>query len=492
MSVTRRRFDLVDAYVLGVVLLAIGALAVSRTASTTAVDWWGVAVLGLVGLLLQVSSTHLRTGGARGSIAFLPDLSAIILFGSFWAAIVTLIGTFFGQLASRRPVQRVVFNAGQKVVSVVLAGLVYGVIGGAVPFSLFGQFSGGLSPEFEAVFRDVVAFAGAGIAYFLANSMAVSLAVALESRRRFFDVWRTNTLWVFGYDLAASGLAIVLAWFYTIFDQLEGLTRLGFLAVFLPIILVKHVYSKLNTLQGLYDELDVAHAKLEQNMREQLAVMVKSIEARDPYTSGHSRRVAVLSRTIAREIGLPEELISEVENAALMHDVGKIHAEFAPLLSKEGKLTPDEWEVMKTHAVKSEELVAMFSRFHGIVQAAVRSHHERWDGLGYPDGLANSNIPMGSRIIMVADTIDAMTTERPYRKPLGFDVVISELLKHRGTQFDPALVDCAVNSVSIRRLATTQGTVLTDDDLPRASSRPVSLRSHESFFTGRRLNPGGE
>ena len=137
-------------------------------------------------------------------------------------------------------------------------------------------------------------------------------------------------------------------------------------------------------------------------------------------------------------------------------------------------------------------MVAMFSRFHGTVRATVRSHHERWDGLGYPDGLANTNIPIGSRIIMVADTIDAMTTERPYRKALGFDVVIAELLKHRGTQFDPSLVDRAVNSVSIRRLATTQGTVLTDDDLPRASARPVSLRSHESFFTGRRLNPGGE
>ena len=87
MSVTRRQLSLVDAYVLGVVLLGIGAIAVSRTVSITVVDWWGVALLGLVGLLLEVSSTRLRTGGARGSIAFLPHLSAIILFGSFWAAI---------------------------------------------------------------------------------------------------------------------------------------------------------------------------------------------------------------------------------------------------------------------------------------------------------------------------------------------------------------------------------------------------------------------
>jgi HD-GYP domain-containing protein (c-di-GMP phosphodiesterase class II) len=319
--------------------------------------------------------------------------------------------------------------------------------------------------------------------------MAVSLAVALSSGRRFLEVWQTNTLWVLGYDIAASGLAIVVAWFYTLFDSLHGFARLGFMAVFLPIILVKHVYGKLNTLQGLYDDLDAAHAKLERNMREQLAMMVKSIEARDPYTSGHSRRVAVLSRTIARDVGLPDDLVTEVENAALMHDVGKIHAEFAPLLSKEGKLTPEEWEIMKTHAVKGEELVAMFSHFHGTVQAVVRHHHERWDGLGYPDGVAGDRIPIGARIIMVADTIDAMTTERPYRKPLGFDVVIAELQKHRGTQFDPALVDRVVSSVSIRRLAATQGAPLANDG-PPALSKPVSLRSHGSFFTGRRLNPG--
>ena len=144
---------------------------------------------------------------------------------------------------------------------------------------------------------------------------------------------------------------------------------------------------------------------------------------------------------------------------------------------------------MKTHAAKSEELVAMFSHFHGTVQAAVRHHHERWDGLGYPDGVAGDRIPMGARIIMVADTIDAMTTERPYRKALGFDVVIAELQKHRGTQFDPALVDRVVSSVSIRRLATTQGAPLTDDELP-SLSKPVSLRSHGSFFVSRRLNSG--
>lgn len=456
---------------------------------STQPDWWGVIALTTVAFLLEISSTRLRTGEAAGSISFLSHLAALLLFNPFWAVTVTGVSTLVGQVVERRPLTRVAFNTGQRMLAVLIAASVYSLVRGVDQFALLGSPSDA-TWSFDLIVRDLLGFLLAAIAYFVSNSVAVSGAVALSNRRRFLEVWKTNTFWVFGYDIAASALAILIAWFYTLFANMSGLARLGFLAVFLPIILVKHIYGKLNTLQGLYEQLDSAHARLEQNMREQLALMVKSIEARDPYTSGHSRRVAVLSRTIARELGLAEDQVVEVENAALMHDVGKIHAEFAPLLSKEGKLTPEEWEVMKTHSVKSEELVAMFSRFHGTVQAAVRSHHERWDGLGYPDGIGSTDIPIGARIIMVADTIDAMTTERPYRKALGFDVVIAELNKHRGTQFDPELVDCTVNSVSIRRLATTHGTVLTDDDLPRTSAKPVSQRSHESFFRGRRTQPG--
>ncbi len=119
-------------------------------------------------------------------------------------------------------------------------------------------------------------------------------------------------------------------------------------------------------MQDLYSELDGAYEQLELNVREQLAMMVKAIEARDPYTSGHSRRVCGLSRAIAIELGLPAEQVEEIENAALLHDVGKIHAEFAPLLQKEGKLTDEEWAVMKTHSARSAELVSRVLKVPGV------------------------------------------------------------------------------------------------------------------------------
>ena len=117
-------------------------------------------------------------------------------------------------------------------------------------------------------------------------------------------VWATGYLWVLGYDIGASTLALVVAWVYLKFDGSDASSKLAFLAVFAPLIAAKHVYAKLNTLQHLYDELDGAYEKLELNVREQLEMMVKSIEARDPYTSGHSRRVAALSKAIATDLGL--------------------------------------------------------------------------------------------------------------------------------------------------------------------------------------------
>jgi HD-GYP domain-containing protein (c-di-GMP phosphodiesterase class II) len=107
---------------------------------------------------------------------------------------------------------------------------------------------------------------------------------------------------------------------------------------------------------------------------------------------------------------------------------------------------------MQTHSVKSANLVGIISKFQGFIHESVRHHHERWDGQGYPDGLVGKSIPLGARIILVADTIDAMTTDRPYRKRLPLDVVLAELQKCKGTQFEPELIDVVVGSVAVRRL----------------------------------------
>ena len=180
--------------------------------------------------------------------------------------------------------------------------------------------------------------------------------------------------------------------------------------------------------------------ELEQTNEELLELMVKSIEARDPYTSGHSRRVRQFSTTIARAIGLSERQIEHVGHAALLHDVGKIYEKYAGVLSKEDKLTPEEWAIIQEHPADGAELVATMTRLRDLVPA-IRHHHENWDGTGYPDRIAGETIPLAARIIRFADTIDAMTTERPYRRPLTEAQVRAEVIRCRGTQFDPEITD---------------------------------------------------
>jgi hypothetical protein len=295
----------------------------------------------------------------------------------------------------------------------------------------------------EAVQRDLGLFFVFAAVYFLVNASAVNTVVVLSSGRAFREVWNLNTRGVLVYDLGASVLAVMVAWLYTRFDVWVGFGSLGLIGIIVPIVAVRHVY-------GLYHQLQDSGQEL-------LQVMVKAIEARDPYTSGHSLRVSEMSRAIAVELGLPAREIEQVETAALLHDVGKIHEEFAPLLRKEARLTPEETALMQTHSTKSADLVGIISKFRGFIQDSVRHHHERWDGQGYPDGLSGKTIPLAARIILISDTIDAMTTDRPYRKRLGLDVVIAELQKCKGTQFDPSLVEVTISSVAVRRLISETG-----------------------------------
>jgi len=446
---TMRRPQPIQIFVCLVVLLATSTTVLAYPSRSEFAGLWGVGVLLGANILLEMLATRTRGGDAEGTLSFMVHLAAGVLFGAFWGAVLTAGATTISQVARRRPTIKVAFNVGQRTLSTVLAITTYQQLGGAIPPAALLP---GQAVDATGLLFTLVAFAGGSLVYFITNGVLVSIAVGLSTGKGLLRVWRTDHLWVLGYDLAASSVALAIAWLYLRFDSGPG--RVLFLLFLAPIVGAKHLYQKLNRIQLLYDELDKAHDRLELALREQLETMVRSIEARDPYTSGHSRRVAALSRVIARDLGLSSRAVEEIENAALLHDVGKIHAEFAPLLQKEGRLTQDEWEIMKTHAAKSAELVGLFSRFKGTVQAAVRSHHERWDGKGYPDGLSKNDIPLGARIIMVSDTIDAMTTDRPYRKALAFERVIAELQRYRGSQFDPTLVDITIGSVTVRRLVS--------------------------------------
>ena len=449
----------VKIYVAIMVVVALGLLVLTGATESRATDYWALFSLAFVGCLLEVSGTRNHRGGVGGSLVFIFHLAVGLILGGFWGALTAGFVNAVSQVYQRTTPLKAVFNVAERVVSVGFTFSIYYMLGGSTP-PKFLMPAGPNGPViFEDALIEVIIFLGSAVTYFVVNSLLVNTAVALASRKPFWSTWRTNTVWVLGYDIAASLLALLVVAGFVRTNAAAGLGKFWFFGIVLPLIMIRHIYGKLNTLQDLYGELDRAYEQLELNVREQLAMMVKAIEARDPYTSGHSRRVCGLSRAIASDLGLSGEEVEDIENAALLHDVGKIHAEFAPLLQKEGKLTEEEWALMKTHSARSADLVSSFSRFQGYVVACVRHHHERWDGRGYPDGVMGDQIPLGARIIAIADTVDAMTTNRPYRNALPLEVVLAELNKGRATQFDPDLVELAVNSVTFRRLISDPATI---------------------------------
>lgn len=453
-------------YVFAVAALGFGCGVYAFFSREPFPGWWPVVSFVFVATLLEGLRTDLRVS-ANGSTSFIIHLACAPLFGAFWGGLIAAVSTLFGELARGNTPMKVFFNVSQRVLAVVVAVWAYQSVGGSIP-PAFLDVQDRLASS--AVQRDIGLFFGLAFVYFAVNSIAVSAVVSLSSNRPLSEVWYLNTRGVLGYDLGASALALIVAWWYTFVDRQIGFGSVGLIGAIIPIVAVRHVYA-------LYHQL-------QENGQELLQVMVKAIEARDPYTSGHSLRVRDLSRAIALELGLSPKDVEQVETAALLHDVGKIHEEFAPLLRKEARLTDEETAIMQTHALRSAELVGIISKFRGTIQEAVRHHHERWDGAGYPTGLAGTTIPLPSRIILISDTIDAMTTDRPYRKRLGLDVVVAELQRCKGTQFDPQLVDVTVNSVAVRRLiAGAPQTTSFDQSLGR--SRKVNWPASSLWRTRR-------
>jgi diguanylate cyclase (GGDEF)-like protein len=168
-----------------------------------------------------------------------------------------------------------------------------------------------------------------------------------------------------------------------------------------------------------------------------IQALAAAVDAKDPYTQGHSRRVADLSRLLAEGMGLDAVQVDRIYTAATLHDVGKIGIPDR-VLQKAGRLDEEEQRLMETHPVLGEVIVGKVPQLADTL-AGVRWHHERWDGHGYPDGLAAEQIPLDARILALADTFDAMTSDRPYRRGLPVEIALQEIRQHAGTQFDPAL-----------------------------------------------------
>lgn len=413
---------LVRAYVLLVAILAASAVLYlsSLTASVNAEAFQAGAVFAVLGLVCQSLMHPMNRGGggtAGGAISFIPFVSACVMAPNWCTPLLVSTAVALDEARRRREPLKAVFNVAQH------------TLAAAASVTAFLAL-GGVSLRSDEHFR-VASYASALCVFLVVNTGSVSGVLAIASRRPFLGVWRQLVAGTIVYDLAASPLVYIFAVVYNRY------TLAGTILLILVLLGARQLYK--------------TNRQLEHTNQELLEVMVGAIELRDPYTSGHSQRVAEYSTTIARALGLSHRDVDRVRIAALLHDVGKIDQRFAVLLQKPGRLTEEERAVIEFHPVISADLVSRVSSLADIVPS-VRHHHERWDGGGYPDGISDERIPLFARIITFADTIDAMTTDRPYRPALGPADVRAELLRNRGKQFDPHLCDRLLASPLFQRL----------------------------------------
>jgi putative nucleotidyltransferase with HDIG domain len=192
-------------------------------------------------------------------------------------------------------------------------------------------------------------------------------------------------------------------------------------------------------MRGVVNRLEEMNRDLDESNVELLRTLGAVIDAYDAYTYGHSTQVAIYARTLGEKLGCSKSELDTLFRAGLIHDLGKIGITDT-IIGKEGSLTEEEYNIVKRHTVIGAEIIGQMISLQDLV-SLVKHHHERWDGSGYPDGLSGEKIPFGARILALADSLDAMFSERPYRKPLTLSQVETEVRRCSGFQFDPRVVD---------------------------------------------------
>jgi putative nucleotidyltransferase with HDIG domain len=424
------------ALVTGVLILAA---AFAMSAAPEGMARLGTLPAGVIAawILVLVATELTPVGLPRGgtmtvSSAF--DYAAIVLFGPFVTAFLDLVSGVLahGLLRPRAP-HRVLFNLATCVIAAFAASAVYRTLGGPTdPFVLSA--------------RGLLAMCGLGATYFAVNTGLVSLVLGADRRLSPTRIWQLNYGWTLRHLAAYLPLAILIA----LVHAGGGPFAIGL--VLLPLLLCRHALRLYVEMRA--DLIDFSTA------------LVSVIEEVDPYTRQHSIRVSAYAERLARGLGRPEPEVESVRLAGLLHDLGKV-GQPPSILQKVGRLDPDERRRIEAHPGAGADIVARVRAFRGV-DCIVRHHHERPDGQGYPAGLAGDAIPLGARIVLVADAFDAMTSDRPYRAGMPAEHALAELSRHAGTQFDPAVVEVLVRLWDRGEFAVIKHSV-GDQDIRQAS-----------------------
>src|ERR1700731_2054533 len=285
--------------------------------------------------------------------------------------------------------------------------------------------------------------------YFLFNTLPVATIIALTENKKLQKIWTDCYFWSLPYYLAGGALAAMFGWL----TQRVGWqpTLLALPAMFVIYRSYRLYLSKLENEKNHVSEMAALHMRT-------IEALALAIEAKDQTTHAHLERVRVYAVEMAKRLDLSADEVEALRAAALLHDIGKL-AVPEHIISKPGRLTPEEFEKMKIHPVVGAEILERV-KFPYPVVPIVRAHHEKWNGAGYPYGLSGEAIPMGARILSVVDCLDALATDRQYRRALPLEEAMKVVISESGKAFDPVIVDILRRRyVELERMAVRSGVV---------------------------------
>ncbi len=400
--------------------LVLGLLGLVPGQGLADIPWSVLLLFGILTLLAEQLAVA-SVGQGRISVSVVTILAASFLTHELGILVTVVAAVGSMAIKARKLSYKMAFNLGNVLLAAEAAHWVFGLLVGP-------------TREQGAILQVLLAAALAGLVYHGVNQLLLCIVRGMAEERNPIEIWYTEYRWLWPHYVVLGALAAILAVGYDVFGTV------GVISLTAPVAMM-HLAMKqyLDHTRVYVDELRTMNDRLSESYEATLEALSRALDTRDDETEAHSKRVAHYTRLIAERSGVPDKEMADITRGALLHDIGKIGVPDAILL-KAGPLTPAEHATMRQHPIIGYRMIVNIPFLSEAAQVVLH-HHEAFDGSGYPSGLSGKSVPIGARIFAVADTFDAMTSDRPYRRALSVEAARGEISRCSGTQFDPQVVE---------------------------------------------------
>jgi putative nucleotidyltransferase with HDIG domain len=443
----------INLFILGIALAA-GSLLLTLNPPTQDLELVSLLVFMGIVFFAEWFSVDIYVRNTSVSTSAAPVMAGIILFGPQGAVLLSLAFAVAAYLKHRSPFSRFAFNFSNQLLGTLIC-------------IAFIQWTGFDFTSQEHLVKLSLTLLLGMILYFSTTFM-VSTAMHLSLGNPLREIWREHFSWLAAYYLVMGMIA------YTLLFSFQQAGLIGTMIVVAPLGLLRLSQKQyLDRTRAMVNELKGKNVILERSSSEistfnegLLKTLAEVVDLRDPFVLGHSQQVTQYAVQIAKKMGLEKNRIEIIRQASLLHDIGKLGIP-EQILLKPARLTSQEYSIVKEHVTLGAEILEASPSLHELIPI-VRHHHEHYDGTGYPDRLQGESIPIEARIVAVADAIEAMASDRPYRRAMKLDQILEELRKCKGTQFDPQVVQ------AFEEIAADENTSL----VVNSARQDINLRLH--------------